>query len=200
MFWLSPYFKSINFRGLDHFCKRLYLQKFQISKTLMFWDRLSIQHTWIVFFFQMSVGSDSDLNENDKDLCKKMKLTSVRKFLKMFLIYLMNFLKYQTLILPLKHHILISVPIWSTNLFFQLTNQFKDGPKKKRARTQVKKSEKNARKYAVLPPCKESWSKRCITNFSSDDRALINNRSQIRWNDNLNGACLMSTLRWCNST
>ena len=33
----------------------------------MFWDRLSIQPTWIVFFFQMSVGSDSDLNENDKD-------------------------------------------------------------------------------------------------------------------------------------
>ena len=29
--------------------------------------RLSIQPTWIVFFFQMSVGSDSDLNENDKD-------------------------------------------------------------------------------------------------------------------------------------
>ena len=33
----------------------------------MFWDRLSIQPTWIVFFFQMSVGSDSDLNENEKD-------------------------------------------------------------------------------------------------------------------------------------
>ena len=33
----------------------------------MFWDRLSIQSTWIVFFFQMSVESDSDLNENEKD-------------------------------------------------------------------------------------------------------------------------------------
>ena len=33
----------------------------------MFWDRLSIQPAWIVFFFQMSVGSDSDLNENEKD-------------------------------------------------------------------------------------------------------------------------------------
>ena len=33
----------------------------------MFWDRLSIQPTWLVFFFQMSVGSDSDLNENEKD-------------------------------------------------------------------------------------------------------------------------------------
>ena len=37
----------------------------------MFWDRLSIQPTWIVFFFQMSVGSDSDLNENEKDLCQQ---------------------------------------------------------------------------------------------------------------------------------
>ena len=34
----------------------------------MFWDRLSIQSTWIAFFFQMSLRSDSDLNENDKDL------------------------------------------------------------------------------------------------------------------------------------
>ena len=33
----------------------------------MFWDRLSIQPTWIVFFFQMSIGSSSDLKENDKD-------------------------------------------------------------------------------------------------------------------------------------
>ena len=33
----------------------------------MFWNRLSIQPTWVVFFFQMSVGSDSDLNENEKD-------------------------------------------------------------------------------------------------------------------------------------
>ena len=33
----------------------------------MFWDRLSIQPAWIVFFFQMSVGSDSHLNENEKD-------------------------------------------------------------------------------------------------------------------------------------
>ena len=33
----------------------------------MFWDRLSIQLRWIVFFFQISVGIDSDLNETDKD-------------------------------------------------------------------------------------------------------------------------------------
>ena len=29
---------------------------------------LSIQPTWVVSFFQMFVGNDSDLNENDKDL------------------------------------------------------------------------------------------------------------------------------------
>ena len=33
----------------------------------MFWDRLSIQPTWVVSFFQISIGSDSDLNENEKD-------------------------------------------------------------------------------------------------------------------------------------
>ena len=33
----------------------------------MFWDRLSTKPTWIVFIFQMSVGSDSEMNENDKD-------------------------------------------------------------------------------------------------------------------------------------
>ena len=33
----------------------------------MFWDRLSIQPTWIVLLFRMAIGSDLDLNENDKD-------------------------------------------------------------------------------------------------------------------------------------
>ena len=33
----------------------------------MLWDRLSIQPTWIVLLFRMAIGSDSDLNENDKD-------------------------------------------------------------------------------------------------------------------------------------
>ena len=33
----------------------------------MFWDRLSIQPTWTVLLFRMAIGSDSDLNENDKD-------------------------------------------------------------------------------------------------------------------------------------
>ena len=56
------------------------------------------------------------------------------------------------------------------------TNVFENGPKKKRAKTQVEKSERNAKKYPVLPPCKEPCSKSCITNFSSDDRALINSR------------------------
>ena len=56
------------------------------------------------------------------------------------------------------------------------TNVLENGLKKKRARTQVEKSERNAKEYPVLQPCKESCSKRCITNFSSDDRALINSR------------------------
>ena len=30
--------------------------------------------------------------------------------------------------------------------------------------------------YPDLPPCKESCSKKCITNFSSDDRALLNSQ------------------------
>ena len=34
----------------------------------MFWNLLSIQSTWLAFFFQISVGSDSDLNESGKDL------------------------------------------------------------------------------------------------------------------------------------
>ena len=141
----------------------------------------------------------------------------------------MNFLNDQSLIFQLTHHILISIPIPSINLFFQLTHQFnrissptpssnlesaqpdlnpnpinqgpadvsndnsigtpcnnlplrkstnvfENGPKKKRAKTQVEKSERNAKKYPVLPPCKEPCSKSCITNFSSDDRALINSR------------------------
>ena len=56
------------------------------------------------------------------------------------------------------------------------TNVLEDGPKKKRARTQVEKSESNSQKYLVLPTCKESCIKKGIINFSSDDRALINSR------------------------
>ena len=52
------------------------------------------------------------------------------------------------------------------------TNVLENGLKKKRARTQVEKSERRAKKYPVSSPCKESCGKRSITNFSSDDRAL----------------------------
>ena len=56
------------------------------------------------------------------------------------------------------------------------TNVLENGPKKNRARTQVEKSERNAKRHPALPPCKESCSKRCITNFYSDDRAFVNSR------------------------
>ena len=46
------------------------------------------------------------------------------------------------------------------------TNILENGPKKKRGRTQVQKSERNAKKYPVLQPCKESCRKSCITTFS----------------------------------
>ena len=56
------------------------------------------------------------------------------------------------------------------------TNVLENHPKQKCARTQVKRIKKNAQKYPVLQLCKESCNKRCITNLSSDDRALINSR------------------------
>ena len=65
----------------------------------------------------------------------------------------------------------------SNNLLLcESTNILENGPKKKLAKTQVKKSERNGEKYPVLPPCKEPRSKWCISNFFSDDRALINSR------------------------
>ena len=81
----------------------------------MFSGRLSIQPTWIDFFSQMSVGSG---------FYRKMKLVSVKKFQKLLIIYLMNFLNDQNFILQLTHYILISISIPSTNLFFQLTHKF----------------------------------------------------------------------------
>ena len=213
----------------------------------MFWDRLSIQPTWIVFFFQMSVGSDSDLNENDKDpyqqsvqeneiyICEET-LKGVDNILNEYLIldeYLMNLdvpefnfpvdtshfdvdpnpinqsiFSADTSVPPdlnpnpINQSIFLagisaqpdlnpnlvnqgsahvsngnSIGTPSNNLpLRESTNVLENGPKKKRARTQVEKSERNAKKYPVLQPCKESCSKRCITNFSSDDRALINSR------------------------
>ena len=113
MFCFNPsvfftYFKGINFRGLDHIHESLCISKSHISKRWMFWNRSSIQATWVVFFYQMSVGIDSDLNENEKDPYQQ----SVQEN------------EIDILIFQLTHHILISIPIPSTNLFFQLTHQF----------------------------------------------------------------------------
>ena len=92
----------------------------------MFWDRLSIQPTWIVFFFQVSVGSDSDLNEKDpyQQFVQENEIDICEEILKDADIYLMNFLMYHSLIFQMTQHILISIPIPSRNLFFQLLQQF----------------------------------------------------------------------------
>ena len=58
------------------------------------------------------------------------------------------------------------------------TKVLENDPKKKHAKTQVEKSERNAKKHPVLPSFKESCSERCITNFSRYDRALTNSRCQ----------------------
>ena len=184
----------------------------------MFWDRLSIQSTWIVFFFQMSVESDSDLNENEKDpyqqtghendidVCEEI-LKDVDNILNQFPdVPEFNFpaetshfdfdpkpinqsiFPVDTSVQPdlnpnsinqgpadVSNDNSIGTP--SNNMpLRESTNVLENGLKKKRARTQVEKSERNAKKYPVLQPCKESCSKRCITNFSSDDRVLINSR------------------------
>ena len=94
----------------------------------------------------------------------------------------MNFLMYQSLIFQLIHHFLISIPIPSTNLFFQLTHQFN------RISIPIP-STKVLLMYLMTIPlvlhlticlflqaCKELCSKRRITNFPSDDRALMNSR------------------------
>ena len=204
----------------------------------MFWDCLSIQPTWIVLFFQMSVGSDSDLNENDKDpyqqsvqendidLCEEI-LKDVDNILNEFpdvpefnfpadslhFDFDLNLINQSIFPAdtsvqpdlnpnPTKQSIFLadisvqtdlnpnpinqgpadvsndnSIGTPSNNMpLRESTNVLENGLKKKRARTQVEKSERNAKEYPVLQPCKESCSKRCITNFSSDDRALINSR------------------------
>ena len=65
----------------------------------------------------------------------------------------------------------------SNNLLLRKsTIVLENGPKKKRATTHVEKSERNTKKYPVLPLCKKLCSSRCITTFSSDDRALINSQ------------------------
>ena len=115
----------------------------------MFWDCLSIQLTCIVFFFQTSVGSDSDLNENEKepyqqsvqgneiDICEEI-LKDVDTILNEFpevpefnfpadtLHFDFDPNPMNNLFSQLTHQFnRISIPISSTNLFFQLAYQFK---------------------------------------------------------------------------
>ena len=194
----------------------------------MFWGHLSIQTTWVVFFYQMSVGIDSDLNENEKDpyqqsvqeneidICEEI-LKDVDNIINEFPdVPEFNFpadtshfdfdpnpinqsifpadISVQPELNPNpinKSFFLASISVQSDlnpNPFNQSpadvsndnsigtpsnnlplresTNILENGPKKKRARTQVQKSERNAKKYPVLQPCKESCRKRCITTFS----------------------------------
>ena len=56
------------------------------------------------------------------------------------------------------------------------TSVIENGPKKKRARTLVEKSERNAKNTLFCNRVKNHAAKRRITNFSSDDRALMNSR------------------------
>ena len=160
----------------------------------MFWNRLFIQPTWVVFFFQMSVGSDSDLNENEKDLCQQSVQENEIDICEEILKDVDNIINEfpdapefnfpaDTSVQPdfnpnpinqgpadVSNDNSIGTP--SNNLpLRESTNVLENGLKKKRARTQVEKSERNAKKYPVLQPCKESCRKRCITTFSSDDRA-----------------------------
>ena len=175
----------------------------------MFWDRLSTKPTWIVFIFQMSVGSDSEMNENDKDpyqqSCRKIDeisiceeiLKDVGNILNEFPdvpefnfpadtshfdfdpnpIYQSTFPADTPVQLDSIHSNLDnqgatdvsnnnSIGTPSNNLLLrESANVLENGPKKKRARTQAEKSDRNAKKYPVLSPCKESCSKRCITMF-----------------------------------
>ena len=89
----------------------------------MFWDRLSIQPTWIVFFFQMSVGSDSDLNENEKDpyqqSVQENEIDICEEILKDVDNIINEFPYVPELIFQLTYQFnRISIPIPSTNLFF----------------------------------------------------------------------------------
>ena len=146
----------------------------------------SLIHTAYVdcFLFQMSVGSDSDLNENEKNPYQQSVQENEIDICEEILTHLAD-----TSVQPDLNpnsinqgpadvlHLVNSIGTPSNNMpLRESTNVLKNGLKKKRARTQVEKSERNAKEYPVLQPCKESCSKRCITNFSSDDRALINSR------------------------
>ena len=153
----------------------------------MFWDRLSIQPKWIVFFFQMFVGSDSDLNENEKDpyqqsvqeneidICEEI-LKDVDNILNEFpdvpeIHFDTSHFDFDPN--PINESIFLacisvqpdlnpnpinqgpadvsndnSIGTPSNNLpLRESTNVLENGPKKKRARTQVEKSEGKAKKY-----------------------------------------------------
>ena len=146
----------------------------------------SLIHTAYVdcFLFQMSVGSDSDLNENEKNPYQQSVQENEIDICEEILTHLAD-----TSVQPDLNpnpinqgpadvlHLVNSIGTPSNNMpLRESTNVLENGLKKKRARTQVEKSERNAKEYPVLQPCKESCSKRCITNFSSDDRTLINSR------------------------
>ena len=170
----------------------------------MFWDRLSIQLTWIVFFFQMSVGSNSDLNENGKDPYRQ-SVQENEEILKDVDNILNEFPNVPEFSFPADtshfdfdpNPIIQSIfpagisvqPDLSPNPINQgpadvsndnaigtpynnlplreSTNVLENCSKKKRARTQVKKPERNAKKYSVLPPCKESCSKGVLPTFQA---------------------------------
>ena len=89
---------------------------------------------------------------------------------------------YQSLISQLTHHFLISIPIPSTNLFFQLTHQFNlisiriPSTKVLLMYLMTIPLVLHLTICLVLQACKESCSKRRIINFPSDDRALMNSR------------------------
>ena len=86
----------------------------------MFWDCLSMQPTQIFFFFQMSVGSDSDMSENEKDLYQQSVLENEIDTCEEILKDVDNILNE----FPNVPEFLISIPIPLTNIFFHLKHQF----------------------------------------------------------------------------
>ena len=165
----------------------------------MFWDRLSIQPTWIVFFFQMSVGSNSDLNENDKDLFQQLvqenEIDIYEEILKDVDNILNEFPDVPEFNFPVdtSHFNFDPNPI-NQSIFPADTSvppdlnpdSIKQGPADISTGNSISTPSNNlplSESTNVLEngptkkiPCKKSCRKRCITNFSSDDRALINSR------------------------
>ena len=163
----------------------------------MFWDCLSIQPTWIVFFFQVSVGSDPDLNENYKDPYQQSLQENEIDICEEILKDVDNILPADTSVQPDLNHNPINQSIFlagisvqpdlnpnpinqgvadvsndnsigtlSNNLpLHESTNVLENGLKKKLARTQVEKSESNAKKYPVLNCVKNNATKRVLPTF-----------------------------------